>query len=143
MAPYALALVGCGRAKRSYRCPARYLYASSLFRLSLAYAEAHAPRVWIVSAMHGLVHPDAHLSPYNYELAQMHADSRAVWAPHIVASLGPSEGRRVLLLAAGLYARLLGTSLRLEGWEVEEPLAGLTLFERNTWLAARKPARAA
>src|SRR6266508_6085183 len=60
-----LYLVSCVSEKRSAPSAARDLYVSSLFRKARAFVEAqHAP--WfILSAEHGLVHPDTVIAPYD------------------------------------------------------------------------------
>lgn len=144
---FPLALVGCGKAKAASPQPARLLYTSTLFRLSLAHAEASAERVWIVSALHGLVDPDEILSPYALALGELSLEVQRGWALgvtcYVTELFGPSEGRRVLLLAGGAYALLLGASLARAGWSVEQPLRGLSIGRRLHWLVQHTPARGA
>lgn len=146
-AAFPLALVGCGKAKAPDPQPARLLYTSTLFRLSLAHAEAAAERVWIVSALHGLVDPDETISPYALALGELSPEVQRIWALGVTSAvaelLGPSEGRRVLLLAGGAYALLLGASLDRAGWQVEQPLRGLSIGRRLHWLARQAPTRGA
>lgn len=145
-ATFPLALVGCGKAKAASPQPARLLYTSTLFRLSLAHAEAVAARVWIVSALHGLVDPNEQISPYALALGELSPEVQRSWAlgvtGYVSELLGASEGRRVLLLAGGAYA-LLGASLARAGWQVEQPLRGLSIGRRLQWLAQHAPARGA
>ena len=140
---FPLALVGCGKAKASSPQPARWLYTSTLFRLSLAHAEVTAERVWIVSALHGLVDPHEELSPYALALGELSPEVQQGWARGVVEQLGEGHERRVLLLAGGAYALLLGAALGLAGWVVEAPLAGLSIGRRLRWLAQHTPARGA
>ena len=62
------ALVACGGAKRASGRPARELYTSDLFKLSLEWAERHADHgaVWIIS-QHGLLHPQQWVKPYYWD----------------------------------------------------------------------------
>jgi hypothetical protein len=60
-----IGLVGCGRAKRPGRHPARALYVGTLFRKALAYSEGMYDRTYILSALHGLVEPDRVLDWYD------------------------------------------------------------------------------
>jgi hypothetical protein len=61
-------LVGCAARKLQGPAPARELYVSQLFRKASAYAEATCDRWYILSAKHGLVHPDTVLEPYDVRL---------------------------------------------------------------------------
>lgn len=56
-------LVGCASQKLKRPAPARELYVSPLFKKASAYAEATCDRWYVLSAKHGLVHPDAVLEP--------------------------------------------------------------------------------
>lgn len=54
-----IALIACASKKKPYRAKARELYDSDLFRLSLRFAEEMEPdEIYILSAKHGLLHPD-------------------------------------------------------------------------------------
>lgn len=73
-------LIPCGNAKLAHAAPARDLYTGSLFRLARRFAEARGPW-WILSAKHGLVHPDTVLEPYNVTLQGPNREDYArVWA---------------------------------------------------------------
>lgn len=139
MKPFPLALVGCGKAKAEEPRPARKLYTSGLFRLSFAYAQAQARQVFIVSAHHGLVHPEGTLFPYEGTLAQMTSERQQGWARGVVAQVealaSTHEERALLLLAGGTYAALLEEHLGRAGWRVEQPLRGLPIGKRLHWLS--------
>lgn len=133
--PFPLALVGCGKAKAPSPRPARRLYTSTLFRLSLEHAEAQAARVWIVSALHGLVDPGEEIFPYALALGELEPSVQRAWGQAIAGNLEPGEGRSLLLLAGGAYAAELRHSLAARGWLLEEPLRGLSVCRRLHWLA--------
>jgi hypothetical protein len=132
-----IAIVGCGKAKRSEPCEARDLYTSTLFTLSRRYAET-CDEWRIVSALHGLLRPEDVLGPYELRLAQM-PTARKQWAERCVTSLleqfqgaGPLE---VFLLCGVDYAEPLRGELEGAGVVVREPLAGLGLGKRLAWLS--------
>lgn len=68
--PLHIALVGCGKSKLPHPAPARLLYIGSLFKAARRYVEdAGYDAWWILSARHGLVHPDEITEPYEATLA--------------------------------------------------------------------------
>lgn len=144
MSAVSFAIVGCAKRKGAAPAPARDLYTSSLFRLSLAFAEAHAPRVLIASAYYGLLAPSTVIEPYDQQLSDLSPEQQRAWAVRLVAELGPrsNDPRPALLLAGGLYARLLQEELVRAGWEVEAPLAGLQIGQRLHWLSCSALERA-
>ena len=56
-------LVACASQKLQRPAPARELYVSQLFKKASAYAGLTCDRWYILSAKHGLVHPDTVLEP--------------------------------------------------------------------------------
>ena len=54
-----VALISCSKEKKNYTCPAKELYsASTLFSLSYKYAKKVADKIYILSALYGLVPED-------------------------------------------------------------------------------------
>jgi hypothetical protein len=124
-----VALVSCVKAKRSVSSPARDLYTSALFRAMRRYAEAQADAWFILSAEHGLVHPEQVLDPYERTLNKMTTAERRVWAQRVQQSLltelpAPSN---VVILAGLRYREFVVPFLREHGFLVTIPLAGLRL----------------
>ena len=150
-----IALIGCGRRKRSHPSPARELYTGSLFQACRDWAETHADAYWIASAKHLIVAPDQVIEPYDLSLRVLDADTRrwrarqiqlhfrSRWRDFCRFEKGRSgfvvaEDRpRVVLLASrdylfGFYEwreRLPGDS-----FEFETPLAGLGIGQQMAWL---------
>ncbi len=61
-----IVLISCASKKRDVACKARELYQSTLFKLSLAYAETlNADHIFILSALHGVVDLNSIIEPYN------------------------------------------------------------------------------
>ena len=140
-----VALIGCGKAKLDHEAPARELYTSNLFRLSVAWAERHCDAWYVVSARYGLVEPDTVLRPYDYSLAEMRVSELEAWTSRVVSMLAHHErAARVVLLAGGRYRQLAGTMRwsmhpavnfhRGAVAAVEEPLEGLGIGRRLHWL---------
>lgn len=130
-----IGLVGCGEAKARRACPAREMYVSTLFRLASAYCEREYDAWFILSAEHGLLHPDKVIEPYDKRLPGDHAGRRA-WGNLVSVQLidhCPAGTHVKLYVHAGAdYASALAT------WRpIEEPLKGLTIGRRNAWYKAR------
>jgi hypothetical protein len=125
-----IALVGCGKEKLDRPAPARELYTGSLFRMAVAYAEAHCDGWFVLSAEHGLVASDQVLAPYDTRIEQVVPRS---WGRRVAAQLviaAPARATLVLLAGDAYGAFRTHTSLTLE-----EPLRGMGIGERRAWLS--------
>lgn len=132
--PLRLALVGCGKAKRSTAAPARELYTGSLFRSAWRYAQATADQVLILSAQHGVLSPDEVLEPYDSTLTTMRRADRDAWASRCALDLRARFAGlpvHVVFLAGEAYRLALPAA-----WSVESPLDGLGLGRRLACLAS-------
>lgn len=155
--PRTIALIGCAATKLDRRAPARELYVSALFQLSLQYAEmVLGAEVFILSAQHGLVRPDQELAPYNLSLADLDPWERAWWAHEVEAQFAEvlgadlvpglhtgeetdeaewflhQPGLRLVLLAGKLYRFIPPFPEKFE-----EPLRGMGIGSRKAWLRAQ------
>jgi hypothetical protein len=68
-------VLACGASKRDVPAsPALELYTGPLFRDARAWALSVAPRgrIWVLSALHGFVHADRRIAPYDHRLAGTH-----------------------------------------------------------------------
>ena len=131
-----IALVSCVKQKRSSAAPARDLYVSDLFRGLRRYAEARAGAWYILSAEHGLLHPDQVVAPYERTLNTMRKPERLVWASRVQRQLLEvlPASAEVILLAGARYRENLEPFLRSMGYEVSVPLAGLALGKQLQYL---------
>jgi hypothetical protein len=100
-----IGLVACAKTKLDRPAPARELYTSPLFKMSLAYAEQRCASVFILSAKYGLVTLDQQLEPYDDTVKRMKQRERQLWASRVLAALRPLLGvdTPVLALASGDY----------------------------------------
>lgn len=139
-------LVACTKAKRAGSCPARELYAASdWFAKARAYVEGEGGPWFILSAKHGLVHPDRILAPYEVALADLDRAARRRWAVDVrddLRLLGVLAGAPQLVFLAG---RLYRTDLvELLGRDrCAAPLARLGLGEQKAWFTAHRRRAAA
>ena len=133
-----VALVSCSAIKAAQTEKARDLYRSPLFKKALAYAERHFDEVRILSAKHGVVHPDERIDPYDQKLDR--ASDVVAWGLRVRSALlaefpPPAE---FTLFAGQLYAGWAGKAhgeLRVAGYVAAEPThvaVPLVLWER--WL---------
>lgn len=63
-------LIACCKTQGATPMAARELYRSDLFVKSREFAEASASPLYVLSAAHGLVHPDSVIAPYDRTLAE-------------------------------------------------------------------------
>jgi hypothetical protein len=123
-----IALVSCVKRKAPVATPARDLYTSDLFRKMRRYAEANADSWYILSAEHGLLHPDQVVDPYEKTLNKMRVADRMAWADRVQKQLFEilPAGSQVIILAGERYRENLVPFLRERGHKVSIPLEGLS-----------------
>lgn len=130
-------LLGCVKGKGPRPAPARDLYTSDLFRKRRTYAETSGHPWFILSALHGLVHPDDVLEPYDLALAKQSAAFRDRWGRQVVDALrdrlGSLAGTSFEVHAGAPYADAVRGLLEAAGAEVVLPLRGLTQGQQLAW----------
>jgi hypothetical protein len=135
-------LVGCASQKLQRPAPARELYVSQLFRKASAYAEATCDRWYILSAKHGLVHPDTVLEPYDVRLGTNHPGTPPIhqWGAmvkeQLAAELAGLENVTLIALAGEQYR----VAVRGVPWPVEIPMQGLGIGQQLGWLTDQRSA---
>jgi len=118
-------LIQCTNSKRSEKAPAKNLYdESQYFRAMRGYAEAKNNEWYILSAKHGLVHPDTELEPYN-EFGLSEAQ-----ATQIAERLSKFGVDTVEIVAGKKYVEPLRPVLEAESIEVRDEFTGLKIGER-------------
>lgn len=129
-------LVGCAAAKLQRPAPARELYTSQLFRKAAAWCEAHTDQWYVLSAKHGLVHPDTVLAPYDVKLGTNRLSSPPIhqWAmdvrDQLELELADVADPQLVVLAGEQYRTLLyHTDL-----PAEVPMRGLGIGQQLGWL---------
>jgi len=128
-------LISCVSSKLDRPAPARELYVSDLFRKARAYAEASGQAWFVLSAEHGLVHPDTIVAPYEKTLNAMPVSERRAWADRVLVALEPhlQDVERVVFLAGKRYREFLEGPLSRRVL-VEVPMAGLGIGRQLQWL---------
>lgn len=138
-----IGLVACSSRKLGRAATARELYASPLFRLSLADAERTCTAVYVMSAKHGLVTLDETIEPYDVKLAERGWRGRWQWARSLLDRLEVlhPEQPGIAIYGGRLYADPIRTeavnpNARWQG-AISEPLEGLQIGERLRYLTRR------
>jgi hypothetical protein len=132
--PQKVILVACASKKLQTSAKARDLYISTLFKYSLAYAESLKPNaIFILSAKHGLVHPDWKLAPYDETLNMKKEAIIEVWAKNVLSQLcrvSDLETDEFILLAGERYRKFIVPHL----CHAKIPLAGLGIGRQLQFL---------
>ena len=131
-----LYLVSCVSEKRPARVPARCLYMSDWFQKARAYVES-AGRPWfILSAKHGLLHPETVVCPYDKTLKNMSKAKRGQWSWKVLNQLQAHLGGVdcVVILAGKSYREFLEPGLLARGIDVRVPMCGLGIGKQLQWL---------
>lgn len=136
---YTVGLVGCASQKLRRAAPARELYVSQLFKKASAYAELICDRWYVLSAKHGLVHPDQVLEPYDVKLGTNARTSPLIhqWADMVRKQLAAELtgiGKPKLIALAGEQFRY---AVYRGPWEYEVPMQGLGIGQQLGWLTAQ------
>ena len=117
--------------------PARDLYTSPLFVRSRAYAERHADRWYVLSALYGLVRPDELIESYDCTLIGRRKADRLAWAERVrdqICTGGViAAGDEIIWLAGRTYSSQLGRLLT--GHTQYDPLRGMNFGRRLAWLS--------
>jgi len=145
--PERFVIVGCSATKRKLaegeEVAACALYTGDLFRKSLAYARTLAAddRIWIASAMYGLVALDTPIDSYDFHLPSRKAE-REAWGERVLADLrrlvAADAQVELVILAGRAYAEPLRWATPGH-WTIEEPLGRLFIGSRRAWLAKHVP----
>ncbi len=131
-----IALVSCVKSKQSHATRAGDLYTSALFTKMRKYAQLNASDWYILSAKHGLLHPDTVVEPYELTLNTCGSKERKAWAYLVrdqIHELGLLNSKPSLLWLAGqMYIQHLRPLLT--GCEHIEPMHGMGIGVRLKWL---------
>ncbi len=140
----AIGLIACSSLKLGHAARARELYCSPLFRLSLAYAEARCAKTYVLSAMHGLVDLDDVIRPYDLRLKQLAKHTREQWGRDCARAykILHEHGTPMLLLAGADYALAFRAGMGNESRHITEPLKGLMIGHRLSFLGTAVKAAA-
>lgn len=135
-----IGLVGCVKQKAADPRPAKDLYLSPLFSGRRSLVERTCDQWWILSAEHGLVHPDKELAPYDVTLKAMGRSVRREWSARVLAAIDervrPAAGD-IFEIHAGAEYRDFGlvVGLRARRCAVENPTKGMGIGKQLRFYA--------
>jgi hypothetical protein len=131
-----IALVSCVKSKSARPMKAEDLYLSPLFQKSREYVKRHGWRWYILSALYGLVDPEAVIKPYDHTLNNIGRSDRKKWSSGVMEALDDvlPERARIILLAGERYSEFIVPDLVERGYRVDQPLKGLQLGRRLQFL---------
>ena len=140
-------LIACSSKKLNRRAQAKDLYTGSLFKLSWAYALNERPdKIYILSALHGLLDPETDIDPYNIALSRppnsdssspvkvLTAKEKKQWGNQVIATLSTVADLRrdkFIILAGKEYIKPLADNLLY----LQDPLKGLNRGKRLAFLS--------
>ncbi|AXV10187.1 hypothetical protein DVS28_b0447 (plasmid) [Euzebya pacifica] len=115
---------------------------SPLFTGRRAWAERHCDTWYVVSALHGLIHPNDIISPYDVTLIGASAAEKRRWASRVLGQFRdrhPSGSGTVEFHAGGDYrAHGLAAGLAADGWIVDNPTEGMGIGTQLAFYAAAR-----
>lgn len=143
-----IVLISCVSKKRTVISKAKEMYISSLFKMSMEYAEKLNPdKILILSAKHHLLEVDDEIEPYNVTLTNvpknkrnsnlkvLNSQEKKVWGQKVLELLKEKtnlEEDKFIILAGNAYFAPI--SLGLTGCNYELPLDKLKIGERLSFL---------
>lgn len=126
-------VLGCGKAKLSTPAPVRELYCSVHFKAALAWLEARCSRVYVASALHGLLDLDQIVEPYDLRLTSETKMARRRWglsvARDLCARIDLSD--TVVFVMGRSYWEAIATGLAARGVKFAVPFEHDKLARRT------------
>jgi hypothetical protein len=141
LVPVRIGLVGDIKSQRPVPTAARDLYVSNLFDARRAYVERTCDAWYILSANHGLLHPEQRVAPYERRVSDMDAKARATWTRRVLWQLDQvfyAWRETEVELHAGTDFRGFGLVEGLidRGARVSVPTEGLHAGAQLSWYAS-------
>ena len=116
--------------------PAKDLYRSTWFVLARNWIERKRLPWYILSAKHGLVHPDTSVAPYDETLNSMGVAARRAWAKRVETQIDEMlpTANEVIVFAGQRYRVDLEECLRRKFTSVNIPMKKLRIGQQLSWL---------
>lgn len=133
--------VSCSKGKVKTEIPvlAKDLYGSPLFKKASTYAKGNYDGWYILSAEHGLVHPDKNLLPYDLTLNNMTNEERKTWTEEVFSQIVQviPVCSDIYIHAGENYTSYLVPMLEAYGYKVNLPMKGLGIGQQLQWYNVR------
>lgn len=128
-------LLSCVSKKRDFKTTAANLYDSTLFKYAFRYAKSLNPdKIYILSALYGLLETDEIVKPYNKTLNEMNKRDRIEWSNIVLEQLRDKEldlnNDHFVILAGNNYRKYLLHHIS----HYELPLEGMRIGEQLSFL---------
>jgi hypothetical protein len=132
-----IGLIACSKSKSDRQTAAGALYTSALFRKSLLAAVDASDKVFVLSALHGVLPLNEQVEPYDVTLKTMGQRDRMAWGNAVAPQLAEIlRARDTALLYCGKeYLAPILPKLDELGVAVETPLGTRSLGHRLQYLA--------
>ena len=129
-------LVACVAGKKEVPTPAGQLYTSAWFIKARRLVESTGSPWFILSAEHGLLHPDTVIGPYNKTLNTMGVADRRAWSQKVQGQMEKElpDADKIIIFAGKNYREYLMPWLRSRYTEVSVPMEGLRIGHQLEWL---------
>lgn len=130
-----IVLLSCVSKKRDFKTTAANLYDSTLFKYAFRYAKSLNPdKIYILSALYGLLETDEIVKPYNKTLNEMNKRDRIEWSNIVLEQLRDKEldlnNDHFVILAGNNYRKYLLHHIS----HYELPLEGMRIGEQLSFL---------
>lgn len=130
-----IVLLSCVSKKRDFKTTAANLYDSTLFKNAFRYAKSLNPdKIYILSALYGLLETDEIVKPYNKTLNEMNKRDRIEWSNIVLEQLRDKEldlnNDHFVILAGNNYRKYLLHHIS----HYELPLEGMRIGEQLSFL---------
>jgi hypothetical protein len=101
------------------------------------YRRGERSKWFVLSALYGLVPPDAEIAPYDHTLNALGVAERRAWANKVLDKLLPEIAgvTRIVMFAGDRYREFLVDPLERRRIKVEAPMAHLRRGEQLAWLS--------
>ena len=110
------------------------MYASPLYRKSVALTERWGISFSILSAKYGLLHPDQEIDPYDFTLKGASKDAKVEWARLVDPQIRKLSAKKLVVLAGDDYLVPLINVGEHDPLAYFAPMRGLSLGTRLTFL---------
>jgi len=128
-------LVSCGKRKSDVICQAQEMYNSERFMLTKKLITQLEYDWFIVSAKHGLLHPEKTIEPYDVYLGSFSKEEREKWLQSIVDILKKYDHETMLVICAdNEYSMILSKGLNKLKPSCVYPFPGMTYEEQIDYL---------
>lgn len=128
-------LVSCVGRKKQNPSPAKFLYCSDWFLKAYELVVLLNKEWFILSALHGLLHPDKIIDPYNLTLKKLPKKNRLEWSENVFGELKKilEPGDEVIIFAGESYREFLEEKLINFGAIVKVPMYKLPIGKQLQW----------